>query len=251
LQTQPTEPGQQPFQPQKVPTRAREKAQLRYAVTPAITSVTPSAYGKSLGDTGVAIGFQERARYTQNSDANLGLGFGVGNAKKNVGLDVGITLSDLSNITNRGYLSFKLHRTLPNDLAVAVGWQNAVEWGQGDAGSSVYGVATKRIALKDSVEEPFSRLYLTAGIGNGQFRSESDINQKIDSLGVFGSVALRVAEPANLIAEWTGQDLTVGVSYVPFKKIPLVVTPAFTDITQNAGDGARFIVSVGYGFTFK
>ncbi|MBO1349159.1 MAG: hypothetical protein EBE86_018005 [Hormoscilla sp. GUM202] len=52
------------------------------------------------------------------------------------------------------------------------------------------------------------------------------------------------------IAEWTGQDLTVGISVVPFQNLPLVITPAVTDITGNAGDGSRFILGIGYGFSF-
>jgi hypothetical protein len=62
---------------------------------------------------------------------------------------------------------------------------------------------------------------------------------------------LRVAEPVNLIAEWTGQDLNLGVSIVPFREIPLVITPALADVTNNAGDGARFVLGIGYGFSFK
>ena len=67
---------------------------------------------------------------------------------------------------------------------------------------------------------------------------------------MFGSVALRVAQPISLIADWTGQDLTIGTSIAPFRNIPFVITPAVSDITGNAGDGARFILGFGFGYSF-
>jgi hypothetical protein len=67
---------------------------------------------------------------------------------------------------------------------------------------------------------------------------------------VFGSAALRVAQPVNLIVEWTGQDMNVGASISPIPGVPLVITPAAADITGTAGDGTRFILGVGYGIRF-
>jgi hypothetical protein len=66
---------------------------------------------------------------------------------------------------------------------------------------------------------------------------------------VFGNVAVRVAQPVSLIAEWSGQDLGVGVSVAPFKNIPLVITPAVRDIV-GAGDGPRFVLGTGFAFKF-
>ncbi|HEY9702370.1 MAG TPA: hypothetical protein V6C58_07985, partial [Allocoleopsis sp.] len=90
----------------------------------------------------------------------------------------------------------------------------------------------------------------SVGVGGGQFRTESDINNKKNSVGVFGSVAFQLGGPINAIAEWTGQDLTIGFSLTPFPKIPIVITPAFTDILGTAGDGHRFILGVGYKLKF-
>ncbi|MBC6417649.1 MAG: hypothetical protein GDA44_02060 [Prochloron sp. SP5CPC1] len=95
-----------------------------------------------------------------------------------------------------------------------------------------------------------STIHLSLGLGGGQFRSESDIVNEQDSLGVFTSVAVRLAEPVSAILEWTGQDMTLGFSYVPFRNLPLTLVPAITDITGSAGDGTRFIFGIGYGFSF-
>ncbi|MDZ8055164.1 MAG: hypothetical protein RMX68_026355 [Aulosira sp. ZfuVER01] len=248
LQIEPAYPEQKPFQPQRIPAVFRKKRSSS-VTSPGITIQTPSAYGKSWGSASVGLGLQSRTRFTDTADGVIGFGIGFGDAQKSVGLDVSLGIVDLDNLQD-GTLSFKLHRRLPDDFAVAVGVKNFVTFGETDGGTSAYGVVTKMFRLQDSDRKSFSRLYVSAGIGGGQFRSESDMRNKVDSIGVFGSVALRVAQPVNAIAEWTGQDLTLGLSITPFKNIPLVVTPAVTDITGNAGDGSRFIFGIGYGISF-
>ncbi|BAY08051.1 hypothetical protein [Calothrix sp. NIES-2098] len=248
LQIEPAYPEQKPFQPKRIPAVFRKRRSSSIP-SPGITIQTPSAYGKSWGSASVGLGLQSRTRFTDTADGVIGFGIGFGDAQKSVGLDVSLGIVDLDNLQD-GTLSFKLHRRLPDDFAVAVGVKNFVTFGETDGGTSAYGVVTKMFRLQDSDRKSFSRLYVSAGIGGGQFRSESDIRNKVDSIGVFGSVALRVAQPVNAIAEWTGQDLTLGLSITPFKNLPLVVTPAVTDITGNAGDGSRFIFGIGYGISF-
>jgi len=247
LQTEPTTPEQKPFKPQKLPLILEKP--LSPAASPSITMLTPSAYGKSWGRASIGLGFQSRARFTNKVDGVSGFGFGLGDAKESVGLDVNIGIVDLDNFQD-GNVSLKLHTQLKNDIAVAVGVKNFITFGSTDGGTSGYGVITKIVRLQDSENKPFSRLYLSTGIGNGQFRSESDINNKIDSVGVFGSVAVKVVQPVNAIIEWSGQDLGLGLSIAPLKQVPLVVTPAITDLTGSAGDGIRFILGVGYSFSF-
>jgi hypothetical protein len=245
LQTEPTAPGQKPFKPQKLPLVFRKPA----SSSPGVTMLVPSAYGKSWGRASFGLGLQSRARFSNKADGVSGFGFGLGNARKSVGLDVNIGIVDLSNLQD-GNLSLKLHRQFSNDLAVAVGIKNFMTFGSTDGGTSGYGVVTKMFRLQESDKKLFSRIYVSTGIGGGQFRSESDINNKIDSIGVFGSVAVKVFQPVNAIIEWSGQDLGVALSIAPFKNIPLVITPGFGDITGSAGDGSRFILGVGSSFSF-
>lgn len=251
---QPVTPESKPFEPQKIPLKpsAREEDRKRYISSPGTTISTPSGYGKSWGTAGVGIGFQGRTRFTEQSDGAIGLSAGLGNPQKSVGFDIGVSIFNLSDgFGDRGSVSLKLHRSFPENLAVAIGWQNALVWGESDAGTSLYAVTSKMFRLQENTNQAFSQLYLSAGIGTGQFRTENQIENEIDTVGVFASAALRVAEPVNLIAEWTGQDLNLGVSIVPFREIPLVITPALADVTNNAGDGARFVLGIGYGFSFK
>lgn len=245
----------EPFQPEKLPFVPRsleqQKKKLQSTVSPSISIITPSAYGLSWGKVGIGVGYQERTRFTQEDDGVIGIGLGFGDPQANVGLQMVVTLTDVSDPFADGNFNLKLHRQVAQDFNVALGVNGLVNWGETDGGSSVYGVITKRFPLKKDQEEPFSEIYTSLGIGGGQFRSESTIIDDRDGIGVFGSVALRVVPSISAIAEWTGQDLTLGVSIVPFQDIPLVIVPAVTDITNNAGDGARFILGAGYRFSFK
>jgi hypothetical protein len=149
-----------------------------------------------------------------------------------------------------GGFNVKVHRRLPNDFAIAAGWNGFVNLGDGnDFEDSLYGVVSKVIRTREDINKPFSRIALTAGVGNGMFRSEDAVADDDDTIGVFGNVAVRVARPVSFIAEWSGQDLGLGLSVAPFENIPLVITPAVRDIT-GAGDGARFVLGTGLAFKF-
>lgn len=247
LRRQPT--GGERFEPQRIPLRIPLPKQP-YKASPSITIINPSAYGASWGSFGIGFGFQERARFIDQSDGVIGIGFGIGNPQKNVGAQIGVSLVDVSSPFRDGAVNVKLHRRLPQDFSVALGVQGITTWGNTDGGSSVYGVTTKRFRLKQDRTKPFSELYASLGLGGGQFRSESDINNGNETIGVFGSLAVKIIEPVGLVTEWTGQDLTIGIPLVLFRRLPLVIVPAITDITGTAGDGARFVVGAGYSFSF-
>lgn len=249
LQTEPSTPDEQLFQPRNVPLEQLQRKARRARSAPSVSILTPSAYGQSWGSASIGLGLQERTRFSNKADGVMGFGIGLGDAQRSVGLDIGFTIVDLDTAQD-GTVSFKLHRRLPDDFAVAVGVKNVIQYGETDSSTGYYGVVTKMFRLRESVEKPFSRLVVSAGVGSGQFRSELDINSTRDSVGVFGSVAVRMAEPVSAIAEWSGQDLTLGLSIIPFRNIPLVITPAVTDLTRNAGDGSRFILGIGFGMSF-
>ena len=224
-----------------------------YRGSPALTISNPSGFGADNNTGYIGVGYQSRVRYTDNQDdGGIIIGAGFGDARKSVGVEISYTLASLTSENTefgRGGFNLKVHRQFPGDIAVAAGWNGFLNIGDNDFENSLYAVGTKVIRLQDDLRRPFSRLALTAGIGNGQFRSENDVDQDRGTVNVFGSAALRVIEPVSLIAEWTGQDLALGASIVPFKNFPFVITPAFRDIT-GAGDGARFVLGAGFSFQF-
>jgi hypothetical protein len=223
------------------------------AASPSLTIVNPTGYGAD-NNTGYLSGtYQSRVRNTESDDAAFALGFGFGDARENLGVELSYTFASLGTRRDFGTGGFnvKLHRQFANDWAIAAGWNGFVSTGDYLDGfeDSVYGVVSKVIRTQESINSPFSRVALSAGVGNGQFRSADALEKGKDGVNVFGSVAVRVAQPVSAIVEWTGQDLAVGASIAPFKNVPFVITPAVRDIA-GTGDGARLVLGAGVGFRF-
>ncbi|MBE9125400.1 MULTISPECIES: S-layer homology domain-containing protein [unclassified Coleofasciculus] len=224
---------------------------LRRIVRGNSSIMTPTAFGAQTGDFFVGASYQESTRLSNKDDGGVVLGFGLGDAERLVALETAVSIYDLFGDTfEDGGVSFKVHRLLPGDLAVAVGVENLINWGEPDAVSSVYGVVSKIFQLQEERSAPFSRVTASVGLGGGRFRSADDIENEEGSTNVFGSIGVQVIEPVTVIAEWSGQDLNVGASIVPIKGVPLIITPAAADITGEAGDGVRFILGIGYAISF-
>ena len=218
---------------------------------------TPTAFGAQGGNLFLVGSYQQRTRFSDEEDGAFGIGFGLGDAQRLVALEttgsVYATGAGTRDIFDAGAISFKLHRTFPmksGDLAVAVGAENAIRWGDTNGGSTVYGVATKVFRLRENPAEPLSRVTASIGFGGGRFRSEDNINRGEGGTNVFSSIGVQVAQPVTVIGEWTGQNLNLGASITPIPGVPLVITPAAADVTNNAGDGTRFILGVGFGVSF-
>ena len=222
-----------------------------FVVAPSASISIPIGFGANFGQIFGGFAFQSRTRFTNQADGGLALGVGVGEPQKIVGLDVTMAILSLfGDNAGRGSFSFKIHRSLPEGFAIALGFENAINWGGTDAGSSIYGVVSKFFQFTETTKEPFSQLTLSLGVGGGRFRSEGAIEDGVNSLGVFASAGLRIVEPVSAIVEWSGQDLNAGISLIPFQNIPLTVNLAGADLTGNAGNGARFVMSIGYNYFF-
>ncbi|WP_088243910.1 hypothetical protein, partial [Calothrix rhizosoleniae] len=228
-------------------------------LSPAFTISNPSGYGADNFTAFISASYQRRTRFTRTSDGEMGFGIGLGNAVKAVGVELAYTLNTFG--TSQGFgsgsFSIKVHRRIAEDMAVAIGWNQFADILIGDVivpfdypDNSYYAVVTKIFNIQKYIDAPFSRVAVTAGIGSGQFLdfdriTEAVINDEAPTgLGVFGSLGVRVVQPISVIIEWSGQDLGIGLSIVPFKNIPVVITPAIRDIS-GAGDGARFIMGTG------
>lgn len=220
--------------------------------SPGFSIYVPTGFGGDRNTGFVSASYQERGRFSNDDDVGLGIGVGLGDSRKSVGVELSYTLASFGRNRDFGSGGFnvKVHRQLPGDVGVAVGWNGFLNIGEeNNFEQSLYGVATKIIRTQEKLDSPFSRVAVTLGVGGGQFRTEEAVFDGDDEINVFGSVAVRAVKSASIIAEWTGQDLGVGVSVAPFPNIPLVITPALRDIT-GAGDGTRFVVGTGFSFKF-
>ena len=219
---------------------------------PVSTINTPTAYGQQLGDVYAGLGYQDRIRYADWRDGVAAVGLGLGDPVKYVGVDVAVSLLDTyDDFAEDRSLSLKLHRRLPFRSAVAVGHENLWHTDGTDGGSSRYVVVSKVVLLRDRPTAALGSMVVNAGLGTDRFLPEAQFARHEDGVNVFGSVGVRVLPPVNAVANWTGQDLALGLSIAPVRTWPLVITPAVVDVTGRAGDGARFAVGAGLNYQFR
>lgn len=228
------------------------KVDQGFEASPALSIYIPTGFGADNNTGFIGATFQERTRYSNVSDGGAVIGVGLGDAQKAVGVELSYTSASFGGSRDFGGGGFnaKVHRQIGDGLAVAAGWNGFANLGgRNDFENSIYGVVSKVFRTREDINSLFSRVAVTAGVGNGQFRTEDAVAKDDGGIGVFGNVAVRVARPVSLIAEWSGQDLGVGLSVAPFKNIPLVITPAVRDLV-GAGDGPRFVLGTGLAFKF-
>jgi hypothetical protein len=80
--------------------------------------------------------------------------------------------------------------------------------------------------------------------------SERQFARQASGINGFGSLALRLLRPVHGIANWSGQDLNVGLSVAPHRRLPVLLTVALLDVAGTAGDGARLAAGVSTGLAF-
>jgi len=239
---------------------------------------TPTAFGASTGFF-VGAGYQNQTRPNiyGNPPNNPGIqggkgpetyaysvGLGLGDARNFVGLETVRTTYNRSNAGSfdNGGISFKLHKQLSDNFAIAGGYENAITFGSNsgagsnpdggvNGGRTGYGVASV-ILNPDPNLGFFSNTTLSVGAGAGRFRSVGDIRAGRDTINVFGSVGTRLFPGVSLVADWNGQDLGVGLPIsIPFGGgTSFQITPALVDLVNNETGGSRFTVSGGLGFSF-
>jgi hypothetical protein len=229
--------------------------------SPGFSIFNPVGFGADNNLVFFALSYQSRTRFTTTSDGEAGLGIGIGDAN-NIAAELSYSLNSYGSSAGFGSGAFniKVHKRLSEDTAVAIGWNQfaTIYTGPGRNGTiggtdyprnSYYAVGTKIFRTREDINDPFSRVAVTGGVGSGVFLPFDGTTLDRTGLNVFGSVGVRVARPVSAVVEWTGQDLGMGVSIAPFENFPLVITPAVRDIT-GAGDGARFIMGASVAFNF-
>jgi hypothetical protein len=246
---------------------------------------TPTAFGANWGDFFLGAGYQGETRPVILTPPGVApgtvkgpetfaysVGFGLGDSRNFLGLETVATTYNRTNLVpgsaapgsfENGGISFKLHKLLGDNFAIAAGYENAVTFGSNaiagantpdggvNGGRTGYGVASL-ILNPDPNMGFFSNTTLSVGAGAGRFRSIGDIRANNDNINVFGSLGTRLFSNVSLVGDWNGQDLSVGLPItIPFGGgSAFQVTPAITDIANPETGGSRFSVSGGLGFRF-
>lgn len=237
-------PRPQPVAPLALPEPVEE-----FGASPALSIYIPVGYGADRGTLFVSGSYQASTREDDDAVGAAGVGLGLGNAETGVGLELSYALETTDDSFGEGGFNAKLHRRLGRDASAALGWNGFLNIGNNDFEQSKYGVITKVFRTQESLNNAFSRVAVTVGVGDGQFRSNGAVEDRDNNVNVFGNVAIRVARPVSFITEWTGQDLALGLSIAPFKNIPFVITPAVRDVV-GAGDEPRFVLGAGTAIRF-
>jgi hypothetical protein len=222
------------------------------AYSPGSSVGVPTAFGANFGDAFVGLSFSNRRPRINEADGALSVGFGLGDSETALGLEVSANIGSLRRFGSNGDIGFKLHRSLPGKAAIALGFDSGIAWGEENDStvSTLYGVATKVFDLRPGNIEDSLPLTLTLGLGGGRFRSFENIQNGRGGVGVFASAGLRVVPQASVIGSWTGQDLNLGVSYVPIKTTPLFLTFVVGNVLNRNDNATLFSFGIGYGFNY-
>ncbi|MGA9836933.1 MAG: hypothetical protein WBQ26_06420 [Gemmatimonadaceae bacterium] len=215
---------------------------------------SPSPSGAGSGDYFFGFGYQERTRYTARPDGGFGAGTGFGDPESGIALETAV--ASFSSVRHGpmtiGGVSVKLHHRDPQHMMLyAVGIENAITWGHVDGGTSAYGLLGHVFPLRSGDDAALGVLSTSLGIGTGRFRSEADVLNHRRSIGIFGGFGLRIVSTVAATADWTGQDLDAGFTITPSPNRGIVGSIGVADLTRHAGNGPRFIMSIGYGFNAR
>ncbi len=181
-----------------------------------------------------------------------------------------------NNLFSNYYVGLHLSRALSPDTSIRGGVKNWIDVKDCRLAcgfpKSAYGVISQRIRLKNEQTGWFPNAYLTAGIGNGEFRpldqqfSASVAAQRAAGCSTYGyqpakpcsddtrrravlsaanygqlnpiaSAALEVYPGFNAISEWTGRNLSLGFSVRPFEEVGLVFTSMWNNLIPNCDWG--------------
>jgi len=222
---------------------------------PGQSTSSQSAFGANFGDGFVGAGFSSRTRSGEHADGSAVAGFGLWNARDYVGVEVSVfSFSTVDEgFGQNGAFGIKIHRAFAGNWAAAIGGENLAGWGSLDATRAYYGVVSKVWRLRQREGDPFGSLTTNLGLGDGRFSPQFDSltsTSQLGSVGVFGSVGLRLHEKVTAIADWGGQDLALGVSILPLRWVPIVITPAYADVLHRDNHHGAFVLGVAAGFKF-
>lgn len=212
---------------------------------PGIAFGAPTGFGAGWGQAFAGLGGQTISEGQDNLDGSGVLGVGLGDPQRAIGLEAVVNVISLQEgFAEDGSWGFKLHTTLPNRAAIAVGVDDTGGWGAAtEQRSSAYAVYTQVIDLSpDTPKRPLS-LAFNVGAGQERFAAPGD------DVAPIGSVALSLHRQASVIADYSRGELNLAASVVPMYRIPLVVTAGFINVTERNAD-IEFAAGVGYLYSF-
>jgi len=218
--------------------------------SPSLTFATPSAFGAGWGDIFFGASAATSGKARTQPDGSISMGFGLGNARKLIGLELAYNIGSIKNFGYNGTFDLKANRILyaknNTQIAAAVGWRTFAQHVKSETirPSGVFGLVTSYSLLKPN--DPVNKMPISfsLGAGGGDFRTGNA------STGVFAGVGVQVHPQIGVGMGWSGVGFNVGASFVPIPTIPLTINAVGADLTNHSQGGTVFVLSIGYGFNF-
>jgi hypothetical protein len=216
---------------------------------PGVAASSPVGFGPSRGDIFAGFGYQVKAPGTGAQDGALSVGGGFLNPNETVGIEA--VLTSLSTIRggfgSRLVGALKVHKVV-NGWGLGLGYEGIyLNGNEFDTKPSVYFAGTRVLQVREA--PTFNSATINLGIGNGRFQSASDFAAGETGIGFFLSSSIQINAWSSAIIDYTGAQTNLALSFVPFKTLPIVITPSMNDITGEAGDKAR--LALGAGMSWK
>ncbi len=143
--------------------------------SPGFSVFNPVGFGADNNLLFLSLSYQNRTRFTRTADGEAGIGLGLGDATKSIGVELSYGIDSFGSSAGFGSGGFnaKLHKRLNDDASVAVGWnQFARLQFRGGANvpsdyprNSYYVVGTNIFHTREDINAPFSRVAISGGIG--------------------------------------------------------------------------------------
>ena len=231
--------------------------------------------------------WQESLNSQANGSTYFNVGFGdtqswggvlITNSAESISSAIGRgdgPLVDKNNILQGIQTGLHYSKAIGPDTSFRMGVENLITWDKNDyilsdMTRNFYFVGSQRLRLKNANNSSkwFRNLYLTAGIGNGEFKpieqtfkeqtqalkdagcktygfapknqcSEERFKRALRTGSDYGqinpiaSASLEVFDGLNVITEWSGRNLNAGLSWRPFDDLGIVITPMVESIVRN------------------
>ncbi|WP_096671436.1 hypothetical protein [Dolichospermum compactum] len=225
-------------------------AKRTYTYSPSLTFATPSAFGATWGDVFFGASAATTGKARTQPDGSISMGFGLGDARRLVGLELGYNIGSIKNFGYNGTFDLKANRIVyaqgNTQIAAAAGWKSFAQHVKGESvrPSSAYGVVTSYSLVKPNDTVNKMPISFSVGAGGGDFRTGDA------STGVFAGVGVQVHPQIGVGMGWSGVGFNVGASFVPISTIPLTINAVGADLTDTSLGGTVFVLSIGYGFNF-